>query len=143
MDKQATNLKAPGYLRISKIVVWFLYFYVLVGIVSLVFRVFLLLFSANSSAGFYEFVFKVSNDYLQPFRGLFPPKSVTETGYLDVSSLFAILVYLLILWGIHSMISYVQNKIDISLAEQEKELAEIKRQKERLAFKVGKTATKR
>jgi uncharacterized protein YggT (Ycf19 family) len=128
--EQKKDLKIPGYLRFSKVIVWFLYFYVLLGVVSLVFRIFLLAFSADSTAGFYKLVFNVSNDYLQPFRGIFPTKPVGETGYLDISSLFAILVYLLIIWGLHSLINYVQDKIDITKATQEKELAEIKKQKE-------------
>lgn len=141
MPQQKNEVVTPGFLKISKIVVWFLYFYILLGIVSLTFRVFLLLFSADSSAGFYKFVFNVSSDYLQPFRGLFPTKPVSETGYLDVSALFAILVYMLILWGVHSLINYVQNKIDISRAEQEKELAEIRRQQELAARQSARPAT--
>ncbi len=141
MPQQKNEVVTPGVLKISKIVVWFLYFYILLGVVSLTFRVFLLLFSADSSAGFYKFVFNVSSDYLQPFRGLFPTKPVSETGYLDVSALFAILVYLLILWGVHSLINYVQNKIDISRAEQEKELAQIQRQQELAARQSARPAT--
>lgn len=129
--QQKKEIEIPGYLKISKIVVWFLYFYILLGIISLVFRTFLVLFGADRTAGFYKLVDNVSQDYLQPFRGIFPPKPVSETGYLDVSALFAILVYLFVLWGLHSLIYYVQNKIDISRAQQEKELAAI-RQTERL-----------
>lgn len=126
MAQQTYTVQVPGYLRISKLVVWFLYFYILLGIVSLTFRVFLLLFSADRTAGFYKLVSNISTDYLEPFRGIFPPKTVGQTGYLDVSSLFAILVYLFILWGAHSLISYVQNRIDISIAAQEKELARLR-----------------
>lgn len=138
--EKTQNITAPGYLRISKIVVWFLYFYILLGIISLVLRVFLLLFNANSSAGFYKLVANVSHDYMEPFRGIFPPRPVGETGYLDVSALFAILVYLFILWGVHSLITFVQAKIDISHAAQEKELAEIQRQKNLAALKTGRSA---
>ncbi len=124
------EVEIPGYLKISKVVVWFLYFYILLGIISLLLRVFLLLFSANPNAGFAELVGDISGEYLQPFRGIFPPKEIGETGYLDVSALFAILVYLIVLWGVHATISYVQNKIDMSRAEQEREIAEAKRQRE-------------
>lgn len=126
------EIETPGYLKISKIVIWFLYFYILLGIISLAFRTFLVLFGADRTAGFYKLVDGISSDYLQPFRGIFPPKPVSQTGYLDISALFAILVYLIILWGLHSLINYVQDKIDISRARQEKELAQIQRT-ERLA----------
>jgi hypothetical protein len=92
-----------------------------------------LAFSADETVGFAKLVANVSGDYLQPFRGIFPPKPVGETGYLDISALFAILFYLFVLWGVHSVISYIQNKIDISQATQEKELAKIERAKTRTA----------
>lgn len=131
MALQNREIEIPGYLRISKVVVWFLYFYILLGIVSLILRVFLLAFSANETAGFANLVANVSGDYMEPFRGIFPLKPIGETGYLDVSALFAILVYLFVLWGLHSLINYVQNKIDISAAAQQRELAKIEREKTR------------
>ncbi len=127
MAQKKDQVEVPSYLKISKVVVWFLYFFILLGIISLIFRVFLLLFSADRSAGFSQFVGNVSNDYLQPFRGIFPPKTIGETGYLDVAALFAILVYLFLLWGVHSLIEYVQGKIDIEKAEQQKQLAAAQR----------------
>lgn len=120
--KNGSNIAIPGYLRLSKIVVWFLYFWIIIGIASLAMRVFLLAFSANMSAGFSEFVANVSSDYLAPFRGIFPAKTIGQTGYLDISALFAILVYLFIAWGIAALIGYVQNKIDSAVYEQEKEI---------------------
>lgn len=104
--------EVPGYLKVSKILVYVMYAWVMIGIVLLSLRVFLLAFSANQTAGFVEFVYKTSADYLQPFRGIFPPKPITETGYLDVSALFAIIIYALIGWGFSALISYIQDKID-------------------------------
>jgi uncharacterized protein YggT (Ycf19 family) len=102
----------PGYLKFSKVIVWLLYFWVMIGVTALTLRVFLLAFSANPTAGFVEFVYRVSADYLEPFRGIWPPKPVGETGYLDVAAIFAIIVYLFIAWGIKSLIEYIQDKID-------------------------------
>jgi uncharacterized protein YggT (Ycf19 family) len=110
----------PGYLRISKIVAYVLYIWVLIGVISLTLRTFLLAFSANPSTPFVEFVYKTSADYLNPFRGIFPSKPIGETGYFDVASVFAIIIYLFIMWGFSSLISYVQFKIDASKKEQEK-----------------------
>jgi uncharacterized protein YggT (Ycf19 family) len=114
-----------------------MYVWVLIGVVALTLRVLLLALSASTNAGFTNFVLNVSNDYLQPFRGIFPAKSVGETGYLDVSAIFAIIVYLFILWGFHSLITFVQNKIDVDKEMQAarisdaKKKAEIARQEER------------
>ena len=95
-NKTDEEIVIPGFLKVSKIVVWVMYFWVTIGIISLLFRVFLLATSANTAAGFGNFVMNVSADYLQPFRGLFPPKDVGTTGYLDVSAIFAIIVYLFV-----------------------------------------------
>lgn len=112
------DVEVPGFLRMSKVVVWALYFFIVLGIISLVLRVILLALSANPNTGFTNLVANISNDYLQPFRGIFETREIGETGYLDVSSLFAIVVYLFILWGVKSLIEYIQNKIDTERAEQ-------------------------
>ncbi len=141
-SEQIEKVKIPGYLKIGKVVAYLLYAWVIIGVVSLTLRVFLLLFSANTTTPFVEFVFKVSADYLNPFRGIFPSKPVGETGYLDVSALFAIIVYLFIMWGFSALIQYVQNKIDITRRKQEKELAELKREEELTLIKETTTVQK-
>lgn len=126
----------PTGLKFSKVIVWFMYIWVLIGVISLSIRVLLLALSASTTAGFTNFVLRVSNDYLHPFRGIFPTKNVGETGYLDISAIFAIIVYLFILWGFKSLIEYVQNKIDVNKEMQiakiteAKRLAEVARQEE-------------
>ncbi len=112
----------PGYLRISKIVAYIMYAWVLIGVISLTLRTFLLAFSANPSTPFVKFVYNTSADYLNPFRGIFPAKTVGETGYFDVAAMFAIIIYLFVMWGFSALIHYLQNKIDISRKEQEKAL---------------------
>lgn len=121
----ATNnqqVSIPSYLRISKIIAYILYVWVLAGVISLTLRVFLLAFSANPSTPFVEFIYKTSSDYLNPFRGIFPSKPLGETGYFDVAAIFAIIIYLFIMWGFSALISYLQNKIDISRKQQEKQI---------------------
>jgi len=117
----------PTKLKFSKVIVWVMYVWVLIGVIALSMRVFLLAFSASTAAGFTEFVMRVSADYLEPFRGIFPAGEVGETGYLDVSAIFAIIVYLFILWGFRSLIDYVQNKIDVDKAMQSHKITEAKR----------------
>lgn len=112
----------PGYLRISKVIAYILYAWVLIGVITLVLRVFLLAFSANPATPFVEFIYKTSADYLNPFRGIFPSKPVGETGYFDVAAMFAIIIYLFVMWGFSSLIHYLQYKIDLSRSEQEKQI---------------------
>lgn len=121
------KIEIPTYLRFSKVIVWLMYFWVTIGVIALSLRVFLLLFSANTSAGFADFIMRLSSDYLQPFRGIFSGRNVGETGYLDVSSIFAIIIYLLVAWGFRALIDYIQGKIDISVQEQKDQIKKAER----------------
>lgn len=127
-NNKENEINIPSYLKVSKVVSWLFYFWVLAGIAFLTMRVFLLATSANLNAGFSNFVWQVSQDYLEPFRGIFPPRELGETGYLDVSALFAIVVYLFLAWGFKALIDYVQNKIDLSTAEQKAQIRKLEAQ---------------
>ena len=127
------KISAPGYLRVSKIIAYIMYVWVFVGIILLALRIFLLAFSANVTTPFVEFVYRTSADYLAPFRNIFPPRSIGETGYFDVAALFAIIMYLLLAWGFNSLINYIQYKIDKNILEQKKEIqkeAELEKQRQ-------------
>lgn len=132
MAELQNKVEIPGYLRISKVIAYVLYAWVIIGVVSLVLRVFLLAFSANPSTPFVEFVYRTSGDYLNPFRGIFEPRPIGETGYFDVAAMFAIIIYLFVMWGFSSLIKYVQYKIDKTEHEQEKEIAARQRQAARV-----------
>lgn len=126
MATQATSpysdIKAPAYLRISKIIAYLMYAWVFIGIILLSLRVFLLAFSANVSTPFVEFVYRTSADYLQPFRNIFPPRQIGETGYFDVAAIFAIIIYLLVAWGFSSLVGYIQYRIDKEKTRQRAEI---------------------
>lgn len=120
----ATNqVQIPAYLSVSKIISYAMYAWVLFGIIVLGLRVFLLAFSANAATPFVHFIYNTSATFLNPFRGIFPPKPVGETGYLDVAAIFAMIIYALIGWGFSALVHYIQSKIDASakaqLAEQQ------------------------
>lgn len=113
MQKEVNETKStPAYLTVSKVLAWIMYAWAFFGIIVLSLRVFLLAFSANTGTPFVQFIYRTSGDYLEPFRGIFPPKSVGETGYLDVAAIFAIIMYLLFAWGFSALVSYVQTKIE-------------------------------
>lgn len=116
------DITIPTHLRVSKIIVYIMYVWVFIGIATLGLRLFLLAFSANAAAPFVDFIYRTSAQYLQPFRGIFPPRQLGETGYFDVAALFAIVMYLLVAWGFSALITYVQNRIDVEVALQEEEL---------------------
>lgn len=101
----------------------FLYF----ANVLLLFRVFFLLFSANPSTPFVQWVYNVTTDLMAPFRGIFPTKPVGETGYLDISAIFAIIFYLVLSAAITNLMHYLDNKKH----KLEEELAEYNASTER------------
>lgn len=76
----------------------------------LLFRVFFLLFSANPETPFVAWVYKVTIDLMAPFRGIFPTKPIGETGYLDISAIFAIIFYLVLGSVITNLMHYLDNK---------------------------------
>ncbi len=118
LPPELADIKPPIQLRISRIASYVLYVWVLIGIIALASRLFLLLFSANPATPFVHFIYRLSNDYLDPFRGIFPPHQVGETGYFDVAALFAIFIYLILAWLAGSLIRYVQAKVDANDHEQ-------------------------
>lgn len=116
--KKEQSAEVPTYLNVGKILTYVMYAWVLIGIIALGLRVFLLAFSANPTTPFVEFIYNTSGDFLQPFRGIFPPKAVGQTGYLDVAALFAMIIYGLIGWGFSALISYINSKIESYKAEE-------------------------
>lgn len=106
-------IEIPGYLTVGKVISYAMYIWVIFGIIMLGLRVFLLAFSANPITPFVSFVYDTSDTFLQPFRGIFPPRTINETGYLDVAAIFAIIIYALLGWAFSALISYIQSKIDV------------------------------
>lgn len=68
---------------------------VFVGLVILLLglRVLFRLFDANVGAGFVQWVYDTSDVIMAPFRGIFPSATIEPGNVLDVSALFAILIY--------------------------------------------------
>lgn len=110
-NKKQTQEEVPTYLSIGKVLTYAMYALVIFAEILLAFRIFMLAFSANATTPFVKFVYEASGDFLDPFRGIFPPRAVGETGYLDVAALFAMIVYGLIAWGFSALIGYINHKI--------------------------------
>lgn len=110
--EQIENIKPPTYLTIGKVITFAMYAWVIFGIAMLGIRVFLLAFSANAETPFVHFIYDTSASFLAPFRGIFPPRAISETGYLDIAALFAIIIYSLIGWCFSALIHYIKNKMD-------------------------------
>jgi hypothetical protein len=68
-----------------------------VGIAELILglRIFFRLVDANSAAAFVHWIYETSDTLMVPFRGIFPPATLKGGIVLDVSAIFAAVMYLL------------------------------------------------
>lgn len=128
----------PRRLTIGKLVARFFYAWVIFGLIVLSLRVFLLAFSASTAAPFVTFIYQTSASYLEPFRGIFPGRELGETGYFDISAIFAIIIYLFIAWGVVSLITYINLKIDTLHDEQRRQARSARSAKSSSSVRGGK-----
>lgn len=98
-------------LKASRFLVYLIYAYTIVAVVFLVIGSVLLLFGANPSVGFTEFIYRGASSFLEPFRGIFPPRQVSETGYFSTSAFFAIIMYSFGAIVLSSLITYITAKM--------------------------------
>jgi len=108
------------FIKISRGLSYFVYGYSLVASAFLALTFFLLLFSANSTTPFVKFVYQTGAAFLGPFRGIFPVRSINETGYFSPSIIFAIIMYMILALCMNALINYVTLKMVKHQAELEK-----------------------
>ena len=73
-------------------------------------RIILKLFGANSAAPFVTWIYATTNSLLTPFVGIFPNPSLRDGFVLEMSSLFALLVYGFLAYLIDELINYIEIK---------------------------------
>lgn len=85
-------------------VVWYL-----LGLLEilLTFRFFFLLFSANPTAGFSNFIYTVSYPFVMPFISVFGLSNV-EGSIFEWTTLLAMFVYALIAWGFVKLLTMIK-----------------------------------
>ncbi len=105
-------------LNVYRVVSYVAYAFIFLAIVTLGFRVLFLLFSANPTTPFVNWVYNTSADFMRPFRGIFPTKPVAETGYLDISALFSLLMYSIL----GAVVKGVMDRLDTSQTLVKEEL---------------------
>jgi hypothetical protein len=79
--------------KISKVLLWLVYAWVVINLVLLFLAFLLRLFGANPEAGFTEWVYRSVQRAMAPFRGIFEPIVLSDQSVLDTSLLFAMIVY--------------------------------------------------
>jgi hypothetical protein len=130
-------------IRARKIMVWIsraisyvVYFYLIAVEIILGLGFFLLLFGANPSAGFTEWVYRNLERVMEPFRGIFTPIQLGTTdgnvpSILETSVLFAMIIYGIIAMVFSSLTNWLNHRMRaLEIAEAE---AERREEQEQLA----------
>jgi uncharacterized protein YggT (Ycf19 family) len=108
-----TTSKAPGYLVwLARSLTYLVYAFVIVALVMLLLGFFLLLFGANPHAPFAQWVYRGLTHVMAPFRGLFEPVRLDGRSVLDVSILFAMIVYGMAGLFLHAVIEWLTARLE-------------------------------
>jgi uncharacterized protein YggT (Ycf19 family) len=102
-------------LGVGRAIVWFVYLFALAAIVIATLAFVLQLFGADPSNGFAQWVYRSASRVTAPFRGIFP-SHVNGNSVLDVSLLFAIIMYAIFALLVNALIDYIDRRRDLSIS---------------------------
>jgi uncharacterized protein YggT (Ycf19 family) len=105
-----TTTKSNAPLVIARALTYVVYAFVIVALVLLVLGFFMLLFGANPQADFAQWVYRSLIRVMAPFRGLFERVELNGKSVLDVSILFAMIVYGFVALGLHAAIDWLEDR---------------------------------
>ncbi len=114
-------------LLIAKAVSYLVYAYLIVVEIILLLGFVLLLFGANPSAGFTEWVYRNLDRVMSPFRGIFSPIELGVTGndvpaVFETSVVFAMIVYGIVALAFGGIIQWLSRRLhQVEDAEAERE----------------------
>jgi uncharacterized protein YggT (Ycf19 family) len=106
----STTSKSNTPLLVARALTYLVYGFVIVALVLLVLGFFLLLFGANPHAEFAQWVYRSLIRVMAPFRGLFERVALNGKSVLDVSILFAMVVYGFVALGLHAVIDWLADR---------------------------------
>ena len=99
----------PGNVLAQR-VVWYIVGFI---VAFLVLRLVLQLLGANEGNGFVDFIYAVSGVFAMPFFGMFNYQPSYGVSYFEVSTLVAIVIYVLVGWGIAKLFTLGSNRTDV------------------------------
>lgn len=116
---------------IVRAISYLVYFYLIVVEIILFLGFFLLLFGANPSAGFTEWVYRNLDRVMAPFRGIFTPIQLGTTSgdvpaVFETSVVFAMIVYGIVALALSALIGWLSGRLGQIYAAE----AEVERQEE-------------
>ena len=100
---------------VGRAIVWFVYTFALVAIVIATIAFVLQLFGADPNNDFAQWIYRSASRVTAPFRGIFPTHT-NGNSVVDVSLLFAILMYALFALLVSALIDYIDRRRDQSLS---------------------------
>ena len=104
-------------IKICRALVWIVYAWVAITIVLLFLAFLLQLLGADPTAGFVEFIYRSTERAMAPFRGIFESVPLSDNSVLDISILFAIIVYSFVALGVGIALDWVTGKLAIAQDE--------------------------
>ena len=104
-----TTDRTDAPLVIHKVIWWIAG--VIIALLAL--RIILLLLAANQGSPFVDFIYGLSGIFAWPFYGIFGYTPAYGQSVLEISSIFAIIVYALIAWGLAKLATIGSNRTDI------------------------------
>jgi uncharacterized protein YggT (Ycf19 family) len=107
------NLQGARHLVwLARALTYLIYAFVIVALILLLLGFFLLLFGANPHVPFAEWVYRSLTRVMAPFRGLFEPVRLDGRSVVDVSILFAMIVYGLVALVLHAAIEWLTARLE-------------------------------
>jgi uncharacterized protein YggT (Ycf19 family) len=97
--------------RMARALTYLAYAFVIAALVILLLGFFLKLFGANPHAPFAEWLYRGLRRVMAPFRGLFEPVRLDGRSVLDVSIVFAMIVYAIVAMALQAVIDWLTARI--------------------------------
>jgi uncharacterized protein YggT (Ycf19 family) len=111
---EARETRRSGWLtvgNVARVLLWFVYVWLMVNLVLLVLAFTLRLLGANPTASFVDWVYRSVERTMAPFRGMFEPLALNDQSVLDTSLLFAAIIYSLAALLLRAAIHWVTERI--------------------------------
>lgn len=117
-----------GFLIVARVLTFIVYAWVLVVEAVLIMGFFLLLFGANPSSDFVEWVYRSLDRAMEPFRGIFTPIQLGTTAgnqvesVFETSVLFAMIVYGFVALAVGAVVDWLGRRLErMDRADQQDE----------------------
>lgn len=111
--KEEEESPVPFILKLTRFVTWVVYAVIIAQVALLVTAFFLRLAGANPDAPFAAWIYRSADRSMDPFRGIFPTRELTGESVLDLSLLFAVVIYLILAFLVDALLRWLGRKLDI------------------------------